>query len=125
MSPRAARLCLWILLLLAAPLPYWAVEPGRQPVSHLALFAGATGAAVIAEPSGIAAIIAGLFLSQTVLYTGLLYLLARVVVHRLPTPRARLIAVVLTAAALAVVALLPLYVTPFSTTGARGNIFSL
>jgi len=125
MTPRAATLALWLLLLAAAPLPYWAVEAGRQPVSHLAVFAGLTSAAVVAEPSTIAAIIAGLFVSQAALYAGLLYVLARALVKRLATPRARLLAVLAGVALVVAAAALPIYVTPFSTSGLRGNLFSL
>ena len=124
MSQRAALWTLWGLLMLAAPLPYYALEPGREPVSHLAVFAAATGAAAIAEPSPIAWIIAGFFLSQTVLYAALFYLLLLILVRRIESAATRRTLVLVTAAVLLLLAMLPVYVTPFSPSGPTGNLLN-
>lgn len=121
MSASAAKRALWLVLVVLAPLPYWSVEAGREPAARLAMFATVTAAALAAEPSGIAAIVAGLFLLQTVVYGALLWLVAGLLTTRTASSTARVTLVLTLTAGLLLLASYPVYRTPFSPHGSKAT----
>jgi hypothetical protein len=125
MSASAAKRALWLVLVVLAPLPYWIFEAGREPAARLAMFATVTTAALAAEPSGIAAIVAGLFLLQTVLYGALLWLLAGLLTARAASSTARLTLVLALTACLLLLASYPVYRTPFLPSGSKATVFGM
>lgn len=122
MSPRRARWILWLALFATVPLPYFAIEVGREPGAQLLVFAVATAAMAITEPSGMTAFITGLFWAQALVYGGLLHLVAWLIVRRASTGYGRVLLVAVLAVVLAAAAFLPIYVTPFSRAGVHSNI---
>lgn len=122
MSRPRARWLLWLVLFVTVPLPYFAIEVGREPGVQLLVFALATGAMAVTEPSGMTAFVTGLFWAQALMYAGLLHLLAWLIVRRTTTARGRAVLVAALAVVLAIASLFPIYVTPFSRNGVRSNL---
>ena len=124
MSAKAARRILWLALLFCLPFPYWGIEVERGPAARLVLLAVMTGAVVVTEGGHDASLVAGLFLAQSLAALGLLYLLARVLVHALPPTRRRAVVAVLVAALLAV-ALQDVFHLPFARSGPQANLLGI
>lgn len=122
MSLRRGRWILWLVLFATVPLPYFAIEVGREPGVQLLVFAAATGAMAATEPSGMTAFVTGLFWAQALIYAGLLHLLAWLIVRSPTTARGRALLVAGLAVVLATASLFPIYVTPFSRSGVRSNL---
>ena len=128
MRYRGIRRLLWVTSLLTVPVPYFAVEGGREPVARLLVFATITSAAALSDPDFAAGMIAGLFVLQTVCYGGLLYVLTRALARRLAGIASVTIRRVCLAAVLAVMLGLGLagtFVMPFSRSGGRGSVLDL
>ena len=125
MSPRRARWILWLVLFATVPLPYFAIEVGREPGVQLLIFAVATGAMAATEPSGMTAFVTGLFWAQALVYGGLLHLLAWLIVRQAASARGRSLLVAGLAVVLAIASLFPIYVTPFSRSGVRSNLIGV
>jgi len=113
MSQRAATWVLWLVLVCTVPLPYFMIERGRVPVAQLLVFAGVTAPLVFTDPGFTTSFVAGLFLAQALIYGALLYLVARLVVRRVP-PHRRDLVVAAVAVLLAVIALCNVYRAPLS-----------
>ncbi len=96
------------------PLPYFMIETGRVPVLQLFVFAAVTTPLVISEPGFTTRFIAALFLSQSLGYGALLYLLARSASRRIRAPRFRLGVLAGAIAVLGTVAMLKVYRAPLS-----------
>lgn len=125
MSLPRSRWLLWLVLFATVPLPYFAIEVGREPGVQLLVFALATGAMAATEPSGMTAFIAGVFWAQALIYAGLLHLLAWLIVRRPTTARGRALLIAGLAVALATASLFPIYTTPFSRSGVHSNLFGV
>ena len=125
MSLPRARWLLWLVFFITVPLPYFAIEVGREPGAQLLVFAVATGAMAATEPSGMTAFVTGLFWAQALMYAGLLHLVAWLIARQVPTARGRAWLVAGLAAVLAVASLFPIYVTPFSRSGVRSNLIGV
>jgi len=113
MSRRAATSVLWLVLVCTVPLPYFMIERGRVPVAQLLVFAAVTAPLVFTDPGFTTSFVAGLFLAQALIYGTLLYLVARLVVRRVP-PHRRDLVVAAVAVLLAVIALCNVYRAPLS-----------
>jgi hypothetical protein len=120
----AARRLLWLAAVALLPVPYWAIEVERAPVVRLLLLAAMTGAAWVAEPGGVLSIVAGALVVQSMLWLGVLWLAARLVVRWVPAGH-RGAAVAAFIAALVAVSLLPVHHTPFARSGPRGGLRGL
>lgn len=124
MSAKAARRILWLALLFCLPLPYWGIEVERGPAVRLLLLTIMTGAVVVTEGGFDASIVGGLFLLQSLVVLGLLYLLARVLVRALP-PARRGTAVAVLVAALVALALQDVFRLPFARSGPQANLLGI
>ena len=125
LGPVAARRLLFLAAVAFLPVPYWAVEVERAPVVRLVVLAVMTGIAAIQEPGGVViSIIAGSLVAQSVLWLVALAVLARLVVRWLPEGR-RGVGVAVAVGALALLALFPVYHTPFARTVSRTNVFGI
>ena len=120
----AARRLLVLAAVAFLPVPYWAVEVERAPVVRLLLLAAMTGIAAIQEPGGVISIVAGALAAQSLLWLGVLAVLARLAVRWLPEAR-RDLGVAVAVGVLAALALLPIYHTPFARTGTQTNVFGV
>jgi hypothetical protein len=120
----AARRVLWLAALFLIPVPYWAIEVERAPVARLVLLAAVTGAAMLAEPGGVGSIVGGALVAQAILWLVVWAVVARLVERRLGAAT-RGTAVALIVATLLVIALLPVYRTPFARTGPRTNLLGI
>ncbi|MEO8605696.1 MAG: hypothetical protein ABI629_24215 [bacterium] len=124
MTTRALRWLLWLAFVLFVPLPYFMVEIGRVPAAQLFMFAAVTTPLLFTDFGFTTQVVAGLFLLQSFLFGLLLWLLAVVVVRYLPVARQTLIALALVAA-LAGLALAPVYRAPLSAGPLPTNWFGL
>ena len=124
LGPVAARRLLFLAAVAFLPVPYWAVEVERAPVVRLVVLAVATGIAAIQEPGGVINIVAGSLVAQSVLWLVALAVLARLVVRWLPDGR-RGVGIAVVVGALALLALFPVYHTPFARTVSRTNVFGI
>ncbi len=124
LGPVAARRLLWLAVIVLLPVPYWAIEVERAPVSRLVLLAAMTAAVWIREPGGVASIVAGALVAQSVLWLALLWVAARLAVRWLPAAR-RGPAVAALVAGLLAISLLPIYYTPFAQRGQRANLWGI
>ena len=124
MSMRAVRWSLWAIFCLALPLPYFMIEPGRVPLASLLVFAALTVPIAFTDPSLTTRVIGSLFFAQALLYTGLLYFVARYLSRRIP-PTRRLAMVTSIAGALLLLALCAVYVAPLSHGPGSTNWFGL
>ena len=114
MSARAFKWALFSVAICAVPLPYFMIETGRVPALQLFVFAAVTAPLVISDPGFTTRFIAALFVSQSLGYGALLYLLARTASHRIRAPRLRLGVLAGVIAVLGTVALLKVYRAPLS-----------
>lgn len=114
MSARAFKWALFAVALCTVPLPYFMIETGRVPALQLFVFAAVTAPLVVSDPGFTTRFVASLFLSQSLGYGALLYLLARSASRRIGTPRLRLGVLAVAVAVLATVALLKVYRAPLS-----------
>jgi len=127
MSPTVIRRVLWLVLLVALPVPYWVFEPGRAPTLWLAELTAFVLAMLLSEGGMVTQIVATLFAVQTLLFAGLTWILARYATRALVrVPEERRTGVALAAAALVLaVALLPVYRSPLVAGGAPVNLVGL
>jgi len=127
MSPTVIRRVLWLVLLVALPVPYWVFEGGRAPTLWLAELSAFVLAMLVAEGGMVTQIVATLLTAQTLLFAGLTWLVARAVARLLTRlPDAQRSGVALAAAALVLAAsLLPLYRSPLVAGGASVNLVGL
>src|SRR6185369_12964059 len=77
MSARAFKWALFAVAICTVPLPYFMIETGRVPALQLFVFAAVTAPLVVSDPGFTTRFVASLFLSQSLGYGALLYLLAR------------------------------------------------
>ena len=113
MSQRSATWILWLLLACTLPLPYFMIESGRVPAAQLFIFAAVTAPLAVTDPGFTTRFVAALFIGQSLLYGGLLFLVARALVRRVP-PQRRDFLIAGVAALLAVMALCHVYRAPLS-----------
>ncbi len=123
MSPKASRRLLFAAFLLALPVPFLSVQPGFAPVLHLLFYGSLAAGVALGDPDSMSRLLALLHLGQGLGWALALYALARLATRLLGRggPVRGPLALALVAALLAV-ALLPLYRTPLSSTGSRGNL---
>ncbi|MDG2303538.1 MAG: hypothetical protein P8R42_02600 [Candidatus Binatia bacterium] len=128
MTIEATRRLLWIALLVALPVPYWAMEGGWVPTIWLYELSGFTLAVLLTEGGSIIGLTTGLFVAEALLATLGLYLLARVaarlLVGRLPEAW-RTGGVLATVVVLLGLSLLRVYATPLVASGDRINLLQL
>ena len=124
MSAKAARRILWLALLFCLPFPYWGIEVERGPAARLFLLTIMTGAVVLTEGGHDASIVGGLFLVQSLLALGLLWLLAGLLVRVLPAAR-RGTAVAVLVAALVALAFQNVFHLPFARSGPQANLLGI
>ncbi|MGE4649480.1 MAG: hypothetical protein AAEJ53_01210 [Myxococcota bacterium] len=128
MSPRSTRRMLWLLMLLALPLPLLIPGGGLIPAARMLLLGGLCVGMVIAESgSEIAAILAAAFLLHVILYAALLWCAAALIARFLAgsSPHTRTAVVVTCAALLLASAMLTqLYETPYARSP-RGNLLEV
>ena len=120
MSAKGARRLLWVALMLFAPVPFMGIAAGWVPVLRLLLLGSLFGAVALQDPDTLSQVFTAMFLGQGLVWAGVLYGLARLVVARLPGRAA-----VVIAAALALMSLFPIYTTPFSSSGTHGSILQI
>lgn len=92
MSPLAARRLLWLLMLLALPLPLLIPGGGLIPAARMLLLGGlCVGMGIAERGSEIAGILASAFLLHAVLYAALLWCAAALIARFLArgSPRSR------------------------------------
>lgn len=114
MSPRAFKWALFAVAVCTVPLPYFMIETGRVPALQLFVFAAVTAPLVISDPGFTTRFIAALFLSQSIGYGALLYLVARSASRRIKAPGLRAVTLAGVVAVLATVAALAVYRAPLS-----------
>ena len=120
-TPSPPSLLLWLTLVLCAPLPFYLVETGHQPVAALFQILGVTLTLMATEgSSGAVTIAAWMIAVQIVIGLVVLALLTVVVMRlfrRVLGERAILGTYVLVALIVAVACLQPIYRTPFRSAG--------
>jgi hypothetical protein len=123
---RAPRRFLWVVLLVAAPWPYFLVERGSQPVASIAQMLVVTLELIATEgAAGAASLVAWMLLAQALLGALVLGALATVVTRllgRLGDNAGRLLVVALSIAIVAVALTVPIYRTPFRTGGLHATL---
>ena len=124
MSPRTARRLLFVALLFCVPLPYWGIEVERGPAVRLFVLTAMTSAVAIAEGGFEPKLVGGVFLLESLIAIGALYLLARLLVRVLPVGR-RGTAVAVVIALLVGVALQRIFYLPFAKVAPHANLFGI
>ncbi len=128
MTRETTRRILWLALVVALPVPYWAFEAGWVPTMWLVELAGFSIAMVLTEGGMVGRVITGLFVGQAVLWIALLYVTARLgsrAIHALVPASWQTPCVATTVLALLGGALLRVYATPLVEGGARVNLLRL
>jgi hypothetical protein len=123
-SQRTARRLLFLALLFCVPLPYWGIEVERGPAVRLFLLTVMTSAVAVAEGGFEPRLVGGLFVLQSLLAAGVLYLLARLLVRVLPVAR-RGTAVAVVVAVLVGVALQRIFYLPFAHSAPHANLLGI
>jgi len=127
-APRAARRRLFLVFLIALPLPYWFVETGRAPALWIAAVAALTAGAALHDGGPMAALIAKLVVPQAVGWVLATWLAAwavtAVVGRAVPAGRRRGVVRALLVAAL-VLALCPVFRTSAAHGGAATNVLGV
>ena len=120
MSPVSVRRLLWVVLMVALPVPMLGLESGWVPVIRLLLLGGATAGIALQGPDDLSLLFTGMFLGQAVLWGLLQWWVARAIVRRLPS-----FAPFALVGALLVAALFPIYETPYSADHAASSILQI
>jgi hypothetical protein len=114
-SDRAARRWLWLVAMVALPVPILLLGPGHVPPAQIAELGAAALVFGLAESlAGVAGWTALIFLGQAALYALVLWIATGIAVRRLG--RWRGVAVVAALAGLALACLVPVYRTPYHAT---------
>lgn len=126
MSRRGSFLVLWLALLVCAPLPFFLLEVGREPVLGIVQLLGVTLALIATEgPGGAAPTVAAVLAGQALLAAPVLavvaWLLERVLDRFLGPRRLSAILVVVVVAFVAACTQ-AIYVTPFRTAGLHSTL---
>jgi hypothetical protein len=126
MSPRRPTLLLWLALLACAPVPFFLVERGSQPVAALLQMLGVTLVLMATEGRGGAAPLVAAMLAVHVLVAALVFaalasLVARGLV-RVVGRRAGVAAFALAALMIVAAFVVPLYRTPFRSGGLQATL---
>lgn len=126
MTRRSTTFLLWLGLAVCAPLPFWMVQQGREPVAALVVKLVLL-LRLIADESGLgaASAVAWMIAAQAVIGMAVLGLVAWVSVHtleRLLGPRSPAAVVTLLVALVAFSATYPMYRTPFRTGGVDSTL---
>lgn len=124
MSLRATTWFLWLVLVLLLPLPYFMIDSGRIPAAQLFMYAALTAPLTFTDPGFTTRFIAGLFLSQALMYGALLYVGSQRVSQRVPAAR-RVLVVLGIAVLLGAFSLLNVYRAPLSYGPGPTNIVGI
>lgn len=126
MSRRRAFGLLWLTLLLCAPLPYFLVEVGREPVAGMAHLLVITLVLIAREGNGGAeALAAGMLSAQILIAVVVLGVVAAATVRALEVLSARRRHAVFAAVLVSIFALAltrPIYRTPFRASGLHATL---
>ncbi len=129
MSTRGARWILWLGLVLLLPLPIIFLGPGGVPVGRIAMLGTISLAVVVLENTrGAPGFIAAIFLAQSVIYAGLLWLAAGWSTRLLRRLSSRALAGVvggLIVLGILVSSAFEIYRTPYSARAARVGLLHL
>src|SRR5690606_8827711 len=128
MSTNVIRRLLWLALLVALPVPYWLFEGGRGSTLWLGEVCAFVLAMLLSEGGMVTRIVAAVLASQTLLFVGVTYVLARYgarALGRLPADGGRTSATIAAVAILLGASLLPLYRTPLVAGGEPVNVIAL
>ena len=130
MSPRSARMLLWLGLALMAPLPVAAgVATGLMPVARMAMLAGLCGLVVLLEnANGAVGLLCLLFLAQALAYLAVLWGVAHATSRLLARLSPRSVAVataLLLAGGVALTAAFDWYETPFRLASTHASLFEI
>ncbi len=118
MSLYGTRLCLWLALVLALPVPIWLLGPGSVPVGHLVELGSAAATFGAAESfRGVVGLTALVFLGQALLYAALLWLVATLLARAGGRFRGALLVLVLLG--LVAACLVPVYHSPYNARAAQ------
>jgi hypothetical protein len=127
-TPNAARRWLWLAALVTMPVPFYIGEVEWAPVLRLAFLTSLFGIVLAAEGGRTVVLFTTLGALQTLLYTGLFFLVttfAARAIQRFSQPVLRSAAVGSVVLLLFVSSLLPIYQTPLSSTRLRSEIWHL
>lgn len=116
---------LWVALLLTVPVPYWAIEVGLVPAANLLVLSLVTVGASIVEGGDVLPLLALVLTLQGLVWSGVLYLVARSLTKRIGRRRSVLVQRTLTAVfvcSLGAMSLFEVYRAPFSSRGPRTNV---
>ncbi len=117
---------LWLALLVCAPLPFFLLETGREPVVGIVQLLGVTLALIATEgPGGAAPTVAVVLAGQVLLAAGALAVVAWLLeraIDRIFGPRRQAAILVLVSVALLVACTQAIYVTPFRTGGLHSTL---
>lgn len=126
MSRRGSFLVIWLALLVCAPLPFFLLEVGREPVAGIVQLLGVTVALIATEGPGGAAPTVAAVLAAQVLLAAAVFAVAAVLLERVldrvfgaHRPAAILL---LVAVALVVACTQRIYVTPFRPAGLHSTL---
>jgi len=129
MTPRTARIVLWIAALAVVPVPLLVAGQGWLPTGALFELAAATFAIGVAERAdGIVRLLGGILVSQAGIWAVLAWFGASVVVgvlKRIVPAHVGPAAVALVLGALAVTAAVPVYSSPFHVALARQTLLEV
>ena len=127
MPTQTARRILWFVFVVALPLPFIGIQPGLGPALRM-LYLGVLALAVyLPNPDFMSLLITGMMLGQGLVYTLVLYGLARLVTRFARRSGGESVSSGLVAAFALVVlglSLLDVYMLPLSST-ARANLFGI
>ena len=126
MAPSPPSLLLWLTLVLCAPVPFFLVETGYEPVAGLLQILAVIFTLMIREGSSGAVTIAAWIIGVQVVLALLVLALATVVTRKLLRStfgrRATLATYVLVAVIVTVAVTQPIYRTPFRAGGLQANL---
>ncbi|UCE85702.1 MAG: hypothetical protein JSU66_15445 [Deltaproteobacteria bacterium] len=130
MSPRSARLILWLGLALMAPVPVASgVVTGLMPAARILMLGGICLLVVVLEHAkGVVLLFGAMLLAQALAYLLLLFVVAHLVSRLLArlTPRARAcLAIALLAIGIALSAAFEVYRTPFRAASTRASLLEI
>jgi hypothetical protein len=129
MTPRSARVVLWVAALAVVPVPLLVAGRGWLPPAAVAELAGATFAVGVAERADdIIRLLGGILLGQAGMWAVVAWFAASVaarVLHRVAPRRVGAATLAVVLVAVAVTAAVPVYSSPFHATRSRQTLLEV
>lgn len=125
MSSSTIKWTLFALFVFTLPLPFFALENGSVPAARLLFIGSLVMGILVQDPDMISGLLVAFYLGQGLLWSLVLYFVARFAAKRLAENASGKIVLAVVAVLLIGSSFFPIYRTPLSSSGLHSNILGI